>query len=68
MSEGGDNLNKIFVLLRSRTGNDFTYYKHSTIRRRIKRRMVLHQLEKMEDYVKYLQKQPGELDALFQEY
>jgi two-component system CheB/CheR fusion protein len=67
VSEGGDNLNKIFVLLRSRTGNDFTYYKHSTIRRRIKRRMVLHQLEKMEDYVKYLQKQPGELDALFQD-
>lgn len=67
LSEGGDNLNKIFVLLRSRTGNDFTYYKHSTIRRRIKRRMVLHQLEKMEDYVKYLQKQPGELDALFQD-
>lgn len=67
VSEGGDNLNKIFVLLRSRTGNDFTYYKHSTIRRRIKRRMVLHQLEKMEDYVKYLQKQPGELDTLFQD-
>ncbi|BAN34776.1 MCP methyltransferase/methylesterase, CheR/CheB with PAS/PAC sensor [Sulfuricella denitrificans skB26] len=67
VSEGGDNLNKIFVLLRSRTGNDFTYYKHSTIRRRIKRRMVLHQLEKIEDYVKYLQKQPGELDALFQD-
>jgi two-component system CheB/CheR fusion protein len=67
LSEGGDNLNKIFVLLRSRTGNDFTYYKHSTIRRRIKRRMVLHQLEKIEDYVKYLQKQPGELDALFQD-
>lgn len=67
VSEGGDNLNKIFVLLRSRTGNDFTYYKHNTIRRRIKRRMVLHQLEKMEDYVKVLQKQPGELDALFQD-
>jgi two-component system CheB/CheR fusion protein len=67
VSEGVDNLNKIFVLLRSRTGNDFTYYKHSTIRRRIKRRMVLHQLEKMEDYVRYLQKQPGELDALFQD-
>ncbi|GAO36155.1 chemotaxis protein CheR [Sulfuricella sp. T08] len=67
VSGGGDNLNKIFVLLRSRTGNDFTYYKHSTIRRRIKRRMVLHQLEKIEDYVKYLQKQPGELDALFQD-
>ena len=64
---GSDALNKIFVLLRSRTGNDFTYYKHTTIRRRIKRRMVLHQIERMEDYVKYLQQQPGEVDALFQD-
>jgi two-component system CheB/CheR fusion protein len=63
----GDNLNKIFVLLHSRTGNDFTYYKHATIRRRIKRRMVLKQTEKMEDYVKYLQQQPKEVDALFQD-
>lgn len=63
----GDSLNKIFVLLRSRTGNDFTYYKHATIRRRIKRRMVLNQIEQMEDYVKYLQQQPKEVDALFQD-
>jgi two-component system CheB/CheR fusion protein len=63
----GDSLNKIFVLLRSRTGNDFTYYKHATIRRRIKRRMVLNQIEHMDDYVKYLQQQPKEVDALFQD-
>lgn len=63
----GDSLNKIFVLLRSRTGNDFTYYKHATIRRRIKRRMVLNQIERMDDYVKLLQRQPKELDALFQD-
>ncbi len=64
--EGGD-LNRIFVLLRSRTGHDFTYYKQSTIQRRIKRRMVLHQLERIDDYVRLLQKQPAELDALFQD-
>lgn len=63
----GDSLNKIFVLLRTRTGNDFTYYKHATIRRRIKRRMVLNQIERMEDYVKFLQQQPKELEALFQD-
>jgi len=63
----GDSLNKIFVLLRSRTGNDFTYYKHATIRRRIKRRLVLSQIGRMEDYVKFLQKKPAELDALFQD-
>ncbi|MDD5330379.1 MAG: chemotaxis protein CheB [Sulfuricella sp.] len=64
--ESGD-LGRVFVLLRSRTGHDFTYYKQSTIQRRIKRRMVLHQLERIDDYVRLLQKQPPELDALFQD-
>ena len=31
--------NQILVLLKSETGLDFTYYKHSTIKRRINRRM-----------------------------
>jgi len=65
--QAGDSLNKIFVLLRSRTGNDFTYYKHATIRRRIKRRMVLNQVARMEDYIKFLQQQPKEVDALFED-
>lgn len=68
--EEGDkniNLNKIFLLLRTRTGIDFTHYKQNTIQRRIKRRMVLHQLDKTRDYVKFLQEHPKELDALFQD-
>lgn len=63
----GDSLSKIFVLLRTRTGNDFACYKHATIRRRIKRRMVLNQIARMEDYVKYLQQHSREVDALFQD-
>lgn len=61
------DLNKIFVLLRTRTGIDFTYYKHTTTLRRIKRRMMLHQLNHMKDYVKFLQHHPKELDILFQD-
>ena len=40
--ESDDELRKIFVLLRTATGVDFSYYKHTTIKRRIKRRMMLH--------------------------
>jgi len=58
-------LNKIFVLLRARTGHDFTYYKQPTVKRRIKRRMLLHEIERLPDYVKFLHDQPGETDALF---
>src|SRR4051812_18984737 len=35
------NLRKIFVLLRSRTGTDFSLYRPNTIRRRIPRRMTM---------------------------
>jgi len=57
-------LNRIFHLLRSVTGNDFTHYKHTTIRRRIHRRMVLHGSEKPEGYIAYLQENPAEARAL----
>ena len=60
-------LQKIFVLLRSRTGHDFSAYKPNTIRRRIERRMNLHQIDGPAQYVRYLQENPHELDILFQE-
>lgn len=67
LPETTDALNKIFVLLRGATGVDFTYYKHPTIKRRIARRMVLHRLESLEFYVRYLRENPAEVQALFHE-
>ena len=70
-SEPGDGaanaLSKIYLLLRSRTGNDFALYKQSTIRRRIRRRMLVHKLDRLDDYVRLLQTAPAELDTLFQD-
>lgn len=63
-----NSLRKIFVLLRSRTGHDFSGYKPSTISRRIERRMAVNQISKPEDYVNYLQKSPEEIDALFHDF
>ena len=60
-------LDKIFILLRSRTGHDFSLYKKNTIDRRVERRMGLHQLKKVADYVRYLQENPQEIDLLFKE-
>ena len=59
-----DHLRKIFLLLRQHSGNDFTFYKQSTILRRIKRRILLHKLERLEDYLRYLQSTPVEVDNL----
>ncbi|WP_296444081.1 CheR family methyltransferase [Rhodoferax sp. UBA5149] len=60
-------LKKIFILLRTQTGHDFSQYKPSTIHRRIDRRMAVHQIELIDDYVKYLQQTPIEVEALFRD-
>ncbi len=63
--ETGNYLNKVFLILRSHTGHDFTYYKHTTIRRRIKRRMLVHKLERFSNYVRLLEENPAEVEILF---
>src|SRR6266704_1150292 len=65
LPESGGSLTKIFTLLRSAFGTDFTHYKDTTIRRRIKRRMVLHKIEEPEVYVRHLRDNPGEVEALY---
>jgi two-component system CheB/CheR fusion protein len=58
---------KIFVLLRAQTGHDFSQYKPNTIHRRIERRMAVHQIDTLSNYVKYLQQAPPEVEALFRD-
>lgn len=58
-------LQTIFTLLQTATGVDFTLYKHTTLKRRILRRMVLYRLENLEDYVTYLREYPAEVQALY---
>ena len=60
-------LKKIFVLLRSQTGHDFSQYKPSTINRRVERRMAVHQIAAIDNYVSYLQQTPPEVEALFRD-
>ncbi len=60
-------LEKIIILLRTYTGNDFSLYKKNTLYRRIERRMGIHKIDKISSYVHFLQKNPEELDILFKE-
>jgi chemotaxis methyl-accepting protein methylase len=60
-------LDKVMILLRSQTGQDFSLYKDSTVCRRIERRMGLHNLDKIANYVRLLQENPQEVDLLFHE-
>jgi two-component system CheB/CheR fusion protein len=63
----GAALETLFLLLRHASGVDFTHYKQSTLQRRIKRRMVLHRLDKLKDYVRYIKNNPPELDELYRD-
>jgi len=57
-------LSKIFLVVRAATGHDFSNYKQSTTRRRIQRRMAVHQIDDITDYLRYLQTNPAEVGVL----
>ncbi len=61
------SLEKIIILLRTYTGNDFSFYKKNTIYRRIERRMGVHKIDKISLYVVFLQDNPIEVNILFKE-
>jgi chemotaxis methyl-accepting protein methylase/PAS domain-containing protein len=61
------SLEKVIILLRSHTGNDFSQYKNNTLCRRIQRRMGIHQIDRMDTYVRYLRENPQEVGLLFKE-
>ena len=67
VGDAPDQLQKIFVLLRARTDHDFSLYKKNTICRRVERRMHVHQIDELGDYVRYLRESKHELEILFRE-
>jgi len=64
---GIDMIAKILAIVKRETGHDFSYYKKSTINRRLERRLTVHQLENMEKYASYLIANPKETHLLFKE-
>jgi two-component system CheB/CheR fusion protein len=51
LPQSENTLKKIFILLRAQSGHDFSQYKENTIRRRIERRMAVHQITDLGSYV-----------------
>ena len=60
-------LTRLFSLLRAKTKVDFTYYKPSTINRRIERRIAVTQVADLDSYVRYAEQTPAEVSALYRE-
>jgi len=65
--EHESNLGKIIAILQEQSGHDFSQYKKTTLYRRIERRMGIHQIDKIGNYLGFLRKNPGEVELLFNE-
>src|SRR5690606_13426082 len=59
-----DGTASIFKLLREHHGIDFSYYKPSTVGRRIERRQAMSHAPSLDAYVERLRDDPSELNAL----
>jgi two-component system, chemotaxis family, CheB/CheR fusion protein len=58
---------RIFSLLRTACGVDFTHYKRPTIERRLQRRMALRKAANVAEYLELLDEQPQEANQLFRD-
>ena len=59
------SISGIVRMLRDHTGVDFSRYKASTLYRRITRRMVLHKMEGIDDYLNLLRRNRDEIEELY---
>jgi two-component system CheB/CheR fusion protein len=62
--DGDEELFKIFSMLQMNNGIDFKNYKPTTVKRRILRRMIMHKIKNVKEYVSFIKKNNHELDAL----
>ncbi len=60
-----DELREILQHLRKTVGVDFSHYKMNTVRRRVTRRLVLHRLDTLSDYARFLRENPSEVEVLY---
>ena len=57
----------IYAILKNASGIDFTYYKRSTILRRIERRMIVTHTSSLVEFAKFLGDNPDEVNILIKE-
>ena len=60
-----EGLEELLEFLKTKRGFDFTGYKRTTLRRRIRKRMGSVNIDTYDDYLDYLEVHPNEFDALF---
>ena len=64
---GNSSVVEVYRMLQEEFGIDFTHYKPSTVTRRIERRLALARSQDIEEYVRRLKSERGELDVLYRD-
>src|SRR5581483_11377073 len=67
LPEGDGELKRILAMAQVSTKVDFSQYKPTTIQRRLGRRMMVLQIDKLADYARYLQQKPAEIAELYKD-
>ncbi|HYO21376.1 MAG TPA: CheR family methyltransferase, partial [Flavisolibacter sp.] len=62
-----ENLLNVIRQIHRLTGVDFSHYKINTVKRRIIRRLIIHDIDNLESYVQFLKHRPGEVQQLYQD-
>ncbi len=60
-------LKRILEQLRLHSGHDFSRYRVNTIQRRLIRRLLVHRIDDLDSYERFLQETPEEVDLLFRD-
>ncbi|HZD42663.1 MAG TPA: chemotaxis protein CheB, partial [Methanomicrobiales archaeon] len=63
----GGALSRIFTLIRAQTGESLSMFKGDLLEKHIERRMSLHNIEKLDDYLEYIERHTTEIEALGKE-
>lgn len=61
------DIQRILLMLRTRTGTDFRSYRRATVHRRILRRMLAHRVPTHADFLVHLRSHPEDLDILYED-
>lgn len=59
---------KILTIIKNKKNHDFSLYKESTINRRLERRMSIHRIDTLTEYLHYIENHPDEVNILFNEF
>jgi two-component system CheB/CheR fusion protein len=67
LPDGDGDFKRILAILQVATKVDFSQYKHTTIQRRLGRRLMVLRIETLREYARYLEQKPAEVAELYKD-